>query len=233
MNKEYHKIETLFERDEKTKKLINGKFRDETIEFLKDNIWTFTEKVDGTNIRIYWNGHKVEFAGRTDKAQIPNHLLERLNILFGGEINEEMFEQKFGENEVILYGEGYGAKIQTNGYIDNVDFILFDVMINGNYQSRENVEDIAQYFGIDVVPIVLEGTLQDGIDYVLNNRKSIIAKNGAEIEGLVGRTKIETLNRVGKRNIVKIKYRDFQEINWAEALKRKPNTLKELLGEQQ
>jgi hypothetical protein len=27
MLKEYHKIETLFERDEKTKKLVEGKYR--------------------------------------------------------------------------------------------------------------------------------------------------------------------------------------------------------------
>lgn len=210
--KEYHKIETLFERDEKTKKLIMGKFRNPTIEYLKDNIWTFTEKVDGTNIRIYWDGHKVTFGGRTDKAQIPAHLVNRLNDLFAGETNEQLFEQKFGESEVELFGEGYGVKIQNGGlYRDDVDFILFDVMINGNYQPRESVEDIATYFGIDVVPVVLEGTLQEGIDYVLNNRKSIIAKNGAEIEGLVGRTKVETMNRTGQRNIVKIKYRDFAE----------------------
>lgn len=212
MNKEYHKIETLYERDEKTKKLIIGKFRNPTIEYLKDNIWQFTEKVDGTNIRIYWDGHKVSFAGRTNKAQIPTHLLARLEELFGGEINEEMFEQKFGEKEVILYGEGYGEKIQTNGYIDGVDFILFDVMIGGNYQSRETIEEIAQYFNINVIPIILEGTLLQGIDYVLNHRQSIIANKGAELEGLVGRTKIETLDRCGNRNIVKIKYRDFQEL---------------------
>lgn len=209
--KEYHKIETLFERDEKTRKLIVGKFRNPTIEYLKDNIWTFTEKVDGTNIRIYWDGHQVQFGGRTDKAQIPAHLVNRLTQLFGGDVNEEMFEQKFGENEVELFGEGYGIKIQNGGlYRDDVDFILFDVMINGNYQPRESVEDIAKYFGIDIVPIVLEGTLQDGVDYVLNNRKSIIAKNGADIEGLVGRTKIETFDRTGHRNIVKIKYKDFE-----------------------
>ena len=208
--KEYHKIETLFERDEKTKKLIVGKFRNPTIEYLKDNIWTFTEKVDGTNIRILWNGHNVEFGGRTDKAQIPAHLVNRLNELFGGETNAQMFEQKFGETPVELFGEGYGIKIQNGGsYRDDVDFILFDVLIGENYQSRESVEDIATYFGLDVVPIVLEGTLQDGIDYVLNNRNSIIAKNGALLEGLVGRTKIETQSRTGKRNIVKIKFTDF------------------------
>ncbi len=208
--KEYHKIETLFERDEKTKKLIMGKFRNPTVEYLKDNIWQFTEKVDGTNIRIYWDGHQVQFGGRTDKAQIPVHLVNRLNELFGGDTNEELFEQKFGENEVELFGEGYGVKIQNGGlYRDDVDFILFDVMINGNYQQRESVEDIANYFGIDVVPIILEGTLQDGVDYVLNNRKSIVAKNGAEIEGVVGRPKLELNDRSGKRCIVKIKYRDF------------------------
>ena len=113
--KEYHKIETLFERDEKTKKLIIGKFRNPTIEYLKDNTWTFTEKVDGTNIRIYWNGHNVTFGGRTDKAQIPAHLVNRLNELFNGETNAQMFEQMFGEKEVILFGEGYGHKIQKGG----------------------------------------------------------------------------------------------------------------------
>ena len=208
--KEYHKIETLYERDEKTKKLIVGKFRNPTIEYLKDNIWQFTEKVDGTNIRVYWNGHNVEFGGRTDNAQIPSHLINRLNELFGGETNAQMFEQKFGETPIELFGEGYGKKIQNGGlYRDDVDFILFDVLIADNYQPRESVEDIANYFGIDIVPIVLEGTLQEGVDYVLNNRQSLIAKNGALIEGLVGRTKVETKDRCGKRNIVKIKYRDF------------------------
>lgn len=207
--KEYHKIETLFERDEKTKKLIMGKFRNPTIEYLKDCKWQFTEKVDGTNIRIHWDGHKVNFAGRTDKAEIPKHLRERLEELFGGDANEQIFEQYFGENEVILFGEGYGYKIQTNGYIDGVDFILFDVLIGDNYQARENVEMIANYFGLSVVPIVMEGTLQEGIDWVLNNRKSIIAKNGADIEGLVARPIQELKTRSGARVIVKIKYKDF------------------------
>lgn len=208
--REYHKIETLFERDEKTKKLILNKFRNETVEYLKDNIWQFTEKVDGTNIRIYWDGHKVQFGGRTNNAQIPAHLINRLNELFGGEANEQLFEQKFGESEVELFGEGYGVKIQNGGsYRDDVDFILFDVIINNNYQPRESCENIAKYFNIDIVPIVLEGKLQDGIDYVIQNQNSIIAKNGAKMEGIVGRPKIEMQSRTGNRIIVKIKYKDF------------------------
>lgn len=212
--KEYHKIETLFKRDEKTKKLIVGKFNNKYVEFLKDNTWVFTEKVDGTNIRIYWNGHNVTFGGRTDNAQIPAHLANRLNELFAGEVNAQMFEQKFGETPVELFGEGYGIKIQNGGlYRNDVDFILFDVMINDVFLERSSVEDIAKYFNIDVVPIVLEGTLQEGIDYVLNNRNSLIAKNGALMEGLVGRTKEELRDRMGRRMIVKIKYKDFDNPN--------------------
>lgn len=211
--REYHKIETVFERDSKTKKLINGKFRNETVEFLKDNIWQFTEKVDGTNVRIYWDGHNVTFGGRTDNAQIPAHLINRLNELFGGYVNEQLFEQKFGGTPVELFGEGYGPKIQKGGglYRDSVDFVLFDVLINDTYLKRESVEDIANYFGIDAAPMALEGTIQDAIDYVKQNPNSLISKNGAKMEGVVGRPKVEIKDRLGKRVIVKVKYNDFKE----------------------
>ena len=210
MLKEYHKIETLFERDLKTKKLIEGNFRNKTIEYLKNNKWQFTEKIDGTNIRIYWDGHKVSYFGRTDKAQIPAELMNRLVELFGGEVNEEIFEQKFEETEVVLVGEGYGEKIQKGGlYRKGQDFILFDVMIAGNWQPRESVENIAKTFNIDVVPIVLEGTIQEGIDYVKTKPKSVFGT--ANSEGVVGRPEIELQDRTGNRVIVKIKVRDFEE----------------------
>lgn len=207
---EYHKIETLFKRDEKTKKLIESEFRNPTIEYLKDNLWEFTEKIDGTNIRILWDGHKVTFAGRTDKAQIPAELTNKLVELFGGETNEQMFEQKFGETEVMLVGEGYGAKIQNGGlYRNNQDFILFDVMIAGNWQPRDSVKDIAQYFGIETVPMVLVGTIQEAVDYVKTKPKSKIGT--ANSEGLVGRPTVELQDRCGNRIIVKVKVRDFEE----------------------
>ena len=145
--REYEKIETVFERDFKTKKLIEGKFRNETVEFLKDVDWIFTEKTDGTNIRVYWDGLEVRFFGRTEKAEIPKELLTRLENLFGGIVNEEMFEQKFGSSEVMPIGKGYGPKIQNGGsYRNDLDFILFDAIINGNYQPRSSFSDIASFF---------------------------------------------------------------------------------------
>ena len=210
----YIKIDTPFERDnDGTKKLIEGKFRNETVEYLKNNKWLCSEKIDGTNIGIVWDGHNVSFQGRTERSAIPAPLVNKLNELFGGSVNEEMFEQKFGDMPVILYGEGYGPKIQKGGglYRDDVSFILFDVYLpdQNMWLKRDSVEDIAKGFGIDVVDIVLTGTLQEAIDFVKTNPKSHIGT--ANMEGLVCRPAVEMLDRTGKRVITKIKVCDFTE----------------------
>ena len=89
---EYNKIDTLYKRDmEGTKKLLEGEFRNPAVEFLKDNIWQFTEKVDGTNISVCWDGHTVTFNGRTDRAQIPTHLLNYLMATFKTTEVEQIF----------------------------------------------------------------------------------------------------------------------------------------------
>lgn len=208
--REYHKIETVFNRSTNgDKRLIWGDYRNETVEYLANNIWQFTEKIDGTNIRIHWDGHNVEIGGRTDRAQIPKHLMDYLSATFLTPEVEELFEQTYGEKDVILFGEGYGAKIQNGGdYRSDVSFILFDVLIGDNWQSREWVEATAKMFGIDVVPIVLEGTIGDGIDYVIQHNNSTIGK--AVMEGVVGRPKVEMKDRLGNRIIVKIKWKDFK-----------------------
>jgi hypothetical protein len=211
--KEYHKIETLYTRDvEGSKKLIEGSFRNDVVEYLKDNEWIFTEKIDGTNVRIFWDGHKVSFNGRTDNAQLHGHLVNRLNELFLGNEVEELFEQKFGEIEVMFFGEGYGAGIQKGGgdYIDNKDFILFDVCVNGIFLERENIEDIAKAFGLQVVPIVPVKTLSEAVEYVKNKPKSMVGKCIKEIEGIVGTPKIRLTDFRGNRIIVKIKVEDFK-----------------------
>ena len=208
--REYHKIETVFNRStDGDKRLIWGDYRNETVEYLADNIWQFTEKIDGTNIRIHWDGHNVEIGGRTDRAQIPKHLMDYLSATFLTPEVEELFEQTYGEKDVMLFGEGYGAKIQNGGdYRSDVSFILFDVLIGDNWQSREWVEATAKMFGIDVVPIVLEGTIGDGIDYVMQHNNSTIGN--AVMEGVVGRPKVEMKDRLGNRIIVKIKWKDFK-----------------------
>ncbi len=209
--KEYHKIETIFERDmEGNKKLIEGKYRNEHVEYLKNNQWIFTEKIDGTNIRIHWDGHTISFSGRTDNANIHGTLIKKLNDYFYGETNAQIFEQKFGEIPVTFYGEGYGGKIQSGGnYLPEPDFILFDIMVDNTFLERENVEKLAKSFNLKVVPIIIKGTIQEAIDYVKTKPLSSISEKPKESEGLVGTPLVRINDFRGNRIIIKLKVRDF------------------------
>ena len=213
---EYPKIETVFQRDiSGTKKLIEGQYRDETVEYLAGLEWIATEKIDGTNVRVCWDGHTVEFKGRTDSAQLPAALFAKLNQLFGGEENAQLFEQAWGETPVMLCGEGYGAKIQGCGarYIpDGVNFRLFDVFIPSQnlWLRRDSVLDVARTFGVECAPAVASGTLMELVDYVKCRPCSQIAADSSlPMEGVVARPAVELKNRRGGRVIVKIKARDF------------------------
>lgn len=207
---EYHKINTMFKRNIKgDKKIIIDDWAESEVEFLKNNEWTFTEKVDGTNIRVHWDGKDVTFGGRTDNAQIPNGVINRLNDLFYSTPGRKKLRDVFPDGEVVLYGEGYGAKIQSGGnYKDTQDFVLFDVKVGDMWLERHNVEDVAEKLGVDVVPVIGKGTLYEAIELVKNNLKS--KWGDFEAEGIVARPTVELRTRRGDRIIAKIKARDFK-----------------------
>lgn len=211
MNK-YHKIEGIFIReDERPHKMLWGQYRNPIWKELEQLEWVFTEKIDGTNVRVHWDGHTVIFGGRTDNAQLPTTLLNRLAELFSGTANEQVFEQNFGETPVTFYGEGYGAKIQSGGdYLDTQDFAMFDVSIGGNFLERENVEDIARKFEIKTAPVVFKGTLDKGIEFAKEGFNSVIAMNERPAEGIVGTPRCNVRDRRGNRVIVKLKTNDLQ-----------------------
>lgn len=218
MNK-YHKIDGLYKRyteGERRGKFIIGEYSKPEFEFLKDIIWEWTEKIDGTNIRCLWYSRPrpiLEFKGKTDKSDMPNHLLAKLQETIKKEKMVEIFG--VGENvpDVCLYGEGYGYKIQ-NGckYFEGkkeIGFILFDIKIGNTWLKRENVVDLANQLGIKVVPIIDEGTIEEAIELVKIGFES---KFGDFIaEGLVIRPKVELRDRRGHRIITKIKTVDFKE----------------------
>lgn len=210
----YHKILSLFKRNmEGDRKFLIGEWTTPELDFLKDKDWIWTEKVDGTNIRVMWNGKEVIFGGRSDEAQIHTALLMRLQELFMRMEPRQKFAEIFGieEQDTVLYGEGFGAGIQKEGgnYMsDKQDFVLFDVSINGLCLERENVEDIASKFGLQIVPIIGHGTLEEAIALT---KKGFKSKWGDFIaEGIVARPRIELLTRRGERIITKVKHKNFQ-----------------------
>lgn len=203
--KEYHKINSLFKRDTKGK-IIENAWSLPEFEYLKDNIWVFSEKVDGTNCRIDWDKEKLRFGGRTENSQMPIYLLEKLQELFP----IEKFRTLYPDIPMTLYGEGYGAKIQKGGgnyKSDGVSFVLFDILVDKWWLQRHNLEDIASKLEIEVIPIIGEGTLESAISII---KKGLLSKWGNfKAEGLVLKPKIELKNRNGNRIITKVKHGDF------------------------
>lgn len=237
----YHKIQTLFKRhlDGPYKgKMIRGQWTSPALEYLAGNQWDFSEKVDGTNIRVGFDKSKpvnsaVEFGGRTDRAVIPEPLLRYLEDTF--------FYDMFNDNDlddITLYGEGYGPRIQNGGkYIDpktvndpevpahlKHSFVLFDVKIGDWWLERENVHDIADKLGIKSVPSLGRGTLFEAIEIVETgytfNKQGAIVRYGSkgldskwgnfEAEGIVARPITPLFDRKGERIITKIKAVDFR-----------------------
>lgn len=184
-------------------------------DLLQDIDWVWTEKIDGTNIRIMWDGKQVRFGGKTDDAQIPTFLLKVLQDTF----TVDKMAAQFGQLEtdkpapcVCLYGEGYGAKIQKGGnYLpDRTDFILFDCKVDNWWLQRESLEDIARKLEIKIVPMVGRGTLLQAVGYAKTGYKSVIAHNKEYLaEGLIMKPSIDLFNRRGDRIVAKIKYKDF------------------------
>ena len=220
---EYHKIQTVFLRDPETKfkTLLVGQYADPAFEYLAKNRWVFTEKVDGTNIRVMieppqisGDSFSITFGGKTDAALIPATLNQRLQERFLTVKERKRLAEMFPDG-ACLYGEGYGAKIQKGGsnYRPDQDFVLFDVKVGDFWLERHNVEDVAAKLGLDVAPIVGSGTLQEMIEMTKAGFPSEWSrgpnKSSFKAEGIVARPACELKKRDGSRIITKIKRKDF------------------------
>jgi ATP-dependent RNA circularization protein (DNA/RNA ligase family) len=202
----YPKINSIFKRDD------HGRFTTEyscpEFEYLKDNPWCGTEKIDGTNIRIGYKNGEYEIGGRTDKAQVPPHLYEHLQNIIDDKFRDHIIFDT--DAEIVLFGEGYGHKIQGNPYKCDVSFMLFDIWVNGWWIKQEDVVSIANDLCIDTIKVSMKyfDNLNKAIEYVKTPFPSELGICNAE--GLVLEPMIPLHNRKGDRIITKIKTKDFR-----------------------
>jgi ATP-dependent RNA circularization protein (DNA/RNA ligase family) len=211
---EYPKIETLFDRDPKTFKVLEDKIR--LKEFLMIQKWYVTEKINGTNVRICYKNGSVEINGRTENAQMPTFLFNYLKELFTVEKFKQAFPDLKEDMEVVLYGEGYGPKIQKGGgnYRKDVSFRLFDVKIDKWWLEPDNIESVAEKMGVKTVPSLNDATIEQAVQIIKSNPFSQVAlQDGGNLdtrmEGIVARTVPLLLRRNGERLMWKLKQKDF------------------------
>ena len=224
----YPKINSYFKRDDKGV-IIRDFDNLANPAFANIKLWSITEKIDGTNVRIQKETytdiitqeitHNVTIGGRnhlegSEKFGMPKPLMKYLHETFTPEIMNKVFE----DAEVTLFGEGYGANINSGGkYRKDQSFILFDVVIhdeNGHdwWMERDKVVEFADALGIDYVPYTAPFTF-DEIETMINLKPlSSIAEESRFIEGYVCRTEPLLFDRRGKVLMFKIKVKDYEAL---------------------
>jgi hypothetical protein len=84
---------------------------------------------------------------------------------------------------------------------------LEEVRVGQWWLQRADVGDVARKLGLDVVPVIGEGTLHDAVAWAKRGIRS--TWGDFEAEGIVARPKTELMTRSGHRLVAKIKCRDF------------------------
>ena len=230
---QYHKIQSLFKRDQKGR-YIKDKWTLPEFNYLKDNLWTVNEKIDGTNIRLgltHIDDPRIDnvykevdedtktvlyVGGKTNRAQMAQPLLavlkERAHVVRAYII--DTYGGVAPGVPVVYYGEGFGGGIQKVGskYIQNTkDFCLFDVRVGSRWVAQETVEELANELQFYYSPRLPYMTVQEVIDkvrqYEDNEIPTTTLVGTAPVEGYVLRPKMELTTEYG-RVISKIKYVD-------------------------
>ena len=219
--KKYPKIRSLFKRDD------HFKFTDQYIsaslqEFSEQKFqWSCYEKIDGTNIRIYCNYETNEFKylGRTDKADMPTHLTPELDKMIESvKSNKEAIKQALQSNIFVLFGEGFGHKIQKGGlYLGKdtachiFDSYIYYVTKEGHYKGfwldEKRLDEILNILQLEKVPFIGHKTTAEAVEMA---KKGFDSKYGtAKSEGLILKTHFPVFDSFGNRLIFKVKTKDF------------------------
>jgi hypothetical protein len=206
---EYPKINSLWKRDIDTNAIIEGKYS--CPEFESQSKWRVQEKIDGTNVRIYLNDGSVahawvEFKGRTNKAVLPDKLIKFLSTID--------FSEYHGSGPRVLFGEGFGAGIQSGGiYRPDISFILFDVYRFGKWAPREEVLDVSFLLGLETPHDYGLMTTEEIISFVKSEPHGNYGNKKYITEGIIARSEpLVRFNTLSANPVMwKLKVKDFNK----------------------
>lgn len=143
---------------------------------------------------------------------------EHFISLFDREALSKIYLEKYSSmNPLIIYGEGYGGKMQgmSHTYGPDLRFIAFDVKGNNIWRNVGDAERIVNAFGLEFVPYHRISTDLTAIDAERDRSSEVAVRRGIlepkEREGVVLRPLEEFTKNNGERLISKHKRSKFQE----------------------
>lgn len=234
----YQKIQCPFLRVNPKDKIVDvNQYSDKYADLLKTTLFSATEKVDGINLNIIYDGNDVWYQGHTDSSNWSQDESDWINKHYCNYEFTQLCEQQFGEKTVQFCGELIGPKIQKNRYgLDDYKFVVFDIKINNVYINREAVKEITNTMLMDTVKDYEGSLIKNGGRFIKDSVPAfetlymtidewatfmqLMEKTpqlyigskfnpNIEIEGFVIRPKYELIKANGERIIYKIKYKDI------------------------
>lgn len=200
----YQKIPNLYEFDQERKKYNTLVYSTHEIDYLRKLQWLCTEKVDGMNIRVIWDGYDISFAGRKETSKLPNYVQSLLKETFDDNM-KTLIEQMFKEKEVIFFMECYGGRVQKGAYNINEERLIgFDINVDGKYLDRYDAFAIFHELELDVIPVVSVCDIHAASLIVMSGCASNLDETSG-MEGLVCTPNVPLNDNNGNRIIVKIK----------------------------
>jgi RNA ligase (TIGR02306 family) len=170
-----------------------------------------TEKVHGTNDRVGLVEGQLMAGSRAVRRRQPADEAKFASNIYWYPLALEpvrkLVETLGSENQqVILFGEVYGSKIQSfhYGLKGVLGFRAFDLLINGRYMDWPEFQQLCELFGVETVPVVATVPFELETIKQLSEGKTMLMGEDAHIrEGLVVRPLRERTNPKLGRVILK------------------------------
>lgn len=170
------------------------------------------EKIHGTSAHVAWRDGQLHFSPGGESAARFEALFDTVK-----RITLEVGFAALGASKVTLFGEAYGGKQQgmSRRYGKDLRFVVFDVQIDGVWQTVPEAEALVKGLGLEFVHYVRCGTALPLLNAERDAPSEQARRNGVEgdqpREGVVLRPLVEKLNRFGERMIVKHKRDEERE----------------------
>jgi len=186
---------------------------------LKDMKYSIREKIDGSNLQLYFEPRKEMLVGkRTSFLENGDKFFDVWNVLekYKYQIEKiQQFTDSGGISSVRIFGELYGKGIQKRvNYGEDKYLAFFDIEVNGKMLSQQRFEELMFNLQIlDFAPLIgYADSLSEALEFREDFDSKILGIENNPAEGIVIKPYTEEISMgPGQRFILKKKSDIFSE----------------------